>query len=152
GVPVLAGDLVVDVSRGNDIVSVNGEAANALSLSVKPAVSAAQARTAAIATIAHDRGVSASSLTASTPHLWIYDARLFGPRGGYRSKLAWRTEVASGSPVTLREMVMVDAQRGGILFHFSEIESVSANRLVCDRNNVRKNERACGTSGEPVVI
>src|SRR4051812_284754 len=43
GVPVLAGDLVVDVSRGNDIISVNGEAANGLSLTVKPSVTAAQA-------------------------------------------------------------------------------------------------------------
>jgi bacillolysin len=152
GVPVLAGDLVVDVSRGNDIVSVNGEAANALSLSTTPAISALQARRAAIATIANDRGVAASSLSAGTPHLWIYDARLFGPEGGYGSRLAWRTEVTSGSPVTLRELVMVDAQRGGILFHFSEIESVAANRIVCDRNNVRKNEKTCGTSGEPVVI
>src|SRR5262249_53469672 len=120
GVPVLAGDLVVDVSRGNDIISVNGEAANAISLGVEPGITAAQARQSAIATVARANGVSASSLTATTPQRWIYDARLFGPDGAYGSTLAWRTEVTGRSPVILRELVMVDAQKGGILFHFSE--------------------------------
>jgi bacillolysin len=152
GVPVLAGDLVVDVTRRNDIISVNGEAANGLSLSVRPTVTAGQVRRTAIATIARDLGVAESSLTASTPRLWIADARLFGPDGGYGSKLAWRTEVTSASSVALRELVMVDAQRGGVLFHFSQIETVAPNRIVCDRHNVRKFEKTCGTSGEPVVI
>jgi Zn-dependent metalloprotease len=151
-VPVVAGDVVVDVSGGNDIISVNGEAANGLSLSVRPYISPAQARQTALATVARAHGVSASTLRATSPRLWVYDARLFGPDGAYGSALAWRTEVTGGSSASMRELVMVDAQKGGVLFHFSEIEAVSPNRTVCDRNNTHKDPKLCGTTGEPVVI
>jgi bacillolysin len=151
-VPVLAGDLVVDVSRGNDIISVNGEAAAGLSLGVDPAVSAPQALRTAIAAVARDNGVASTFLTGSTPALWIHDARLFGPDGALGSKLAWRTEVTSEASGGVRELVMVDAQRGGVLFHFSEIETVAASRFVCDRHNVSRAEKTCGTKREPVVI
>src|SRR5262249_4967170 len=135
-----------------DIISVNGEAADGLSLSVRPSISPALARRTAIATVAHATGESASSLRATSPRLWIYDARLFGPDGAYGSALAWRTEVTGGSSASLRQLVMVDAQKGGVLFHFSEIEGVSPNRTVCDRNNAHKDPKLCGTTGEPVVI
>ena len=152
GVPVLAGDLVVDVSRGNDIISVNGEAANGLSLGVKPSITAAQARHSAIATIALANGVAASSLTASTPRLWIYDARLFGPDGAYGSKLAWRTEVTggfTGDPSRARHGRRPERRRPVPLLARSSRSLPIASSATATTS---KAEKTCGTSGEPVVI
>ena len=52
GLPVVAGELIVQVSRRNDVISVTGEASPDVSLSTKPDISTARARALAIAATA----------------------------------------------------------------------------------------------------
>ena len=154
GIPVMAGDLVVDVSHKLDVISANGEASPQLAISTQPAVSAASARSTALASIASAHATAPSALSASTPQLWIYDSRLLGVPGIPVTGLAWRLDVTAGSPKDMDELVLVDALKGGVMLHFNQIETAApaASRIVCDRHNAVLALATCGTAGEPIVI
>ncbi len=154
GIPVMAGDLVVDVSKKLDIVSANGEASPQLKVATSATVSAAAARANAVAAVAKAGGRAAASLTASKPALWIYDSRLLGTPGLPIVSLVWRLDVTSGTPTDVDELVLIDAQKGFVVLHFNQIETgAAANRIVCDHNEaVTPSLDTCGTGAETPVI
>lgn len=152
GVPVLAGDLVVDVSRHLDIVSANGEASPDLAVDIHATVTAAAARSAALSAVAKADARPASRLSASKPALWIYDSRLMGTPGAPTTRLVWRLDVTAGSPTDLDELVLIDAQKGGVLLHFNQIDTAAPDRIVCDRGNHPGALVTCGTGAETPVI
>jgi hypothetical protein len=65
--------------------------------------------------------------------LWIYDPALIGPGSGF-AVLVWRIEVMSSAFPPIRELVLVDAQRGSAALHFNQVES-ARNRLTYTANN-----------------
>ena len=152
GVPVLAGDLVVDVSQQLDIVSANGEASPDLAVDMHATVTGSAAQSAALSAVAQADARPASRLSASKPALWIYDSRLMGTPGAPTTRLVWRMDVTAGSPTDLDELVLVDAQKGGVLLHFNQIETAAPDRTVCDRVNVSGALVTCGTGAETPVI
>ncbi len=133
GVPVLAGELLVNVDRRNRITSVSGEATPDRAV-VAPQVSAAEAAESALAVTAKARGQSRADLTVADPQLWIYDARLLGAPGFELPLLVWRAEVSGGVGGDVRELVLVDARRGGVALNFSQIAEAK-NRSVCNASN-----------------
>jgi Zn-dependent metalloprotease len=159
GVPVLGGELVVNLDAGDNVLSANGETLPPTKLVTTPQIDAAAARAAAITAIAKHDGIPAGDLHASTPELWIYDSRLLGGPGLGRPELVWRTEVTSTGTRQIRELVLVDAGTGGVVLHFDQIQT-ALNRSVCDQANVRLDEPPCtapvrsegqGPTGHPDV-
>ena len=122
GIPVVGGELVVNVDRDGDVVSASGELLPVSDLDIQPRVSAATARQHAIAGVAKSYQITAAQLIAAAPALWIYDERILGGRGLERPALVWRTEVTSTVDPLLRELVLVDAQLGNVALAFSQVQ------------------------------
>ncbi len=135
GVPVLGGELVVNLDADKNLLSIGGEALPALDISVKPQVESAAARETALTAVAKARSMPASKLRASEPSLWIYDSRILGGPGLGRSTLVWRMDVTdTAEPETIDEFVLVDAQLGMVALQFDQLETAK-DRKVCDANN-----------------
>ena len=123
GVPVLAGELIVNMTASGKLMSINGEASPNLNLSTVPQVANAVAQQTALGAIAKWYGLSTADLTASQPSLWIYDARLLKPSTD-PVRLVWRVEVTPVQALPLKELVLVDAVRGGIVLNFNQIDTI----------------------------
>jgi bacillolysin len=135
GIPVLAGELIVQVGRGNTIVSASGEVLPNLSLDTTPRITAEQALQSALTTIERTYGVASSEVSATTPELWIFNPALLGGPGLRRDTLVWRMELRGESDIAVfRELVLVDAQLGHVALHFNQIAH-ALDRRVCDHRN-----------------
>jgi bacillolysin len=133
GVPVLGGELVVNVDRDRNVLSVAGELSPEPSIGVEPTIGAGSARAAAIAAVAKAQGVPQVRLHAGAPELWIHDSRLLGGGGLGIPRLTWRSEVSAANP-PIRELVLVDAELGSVTLHFDQIADAK-DRRVCDAAN-----------------
>ncbi len=123
GIPVMGGELIVNTNENGDLYSINGEISSGVSLSIQPTIDAEQARQTALQAIAKWYQGAPEDFLASEPELWIYDESLLQP-STRPSELVWRMEVTpkeAGMPV--RELVLVNAQRGGISLHFNQIDT-----------------------------
>jgi Zn-dependent metalloprotease len=121
GIPVLGGELNVNLSSEGYLLAMSGEIAPSLSLSIQPQVTAEQAAAWALPVIARVHGLPEASLAATAPELWIYDERLLKP-SDRPAALVWRMEVsADNAPV--RELVLVDANSGRVVLHFNQIDT-----------------------------
>src|SRR5215213_8079996 len=123
GIPVLGGELIVNTNGNGDLYSMNGEVSPDLSLSTQPAIDSEQARQSALGAVAKWYQKTTADFAASEPELWIYDESLLQP-GTRPAELVWRMEVTpknTGMPV--RELVLVDAQRGSLSLHFNQIDN-----------------------------
>jgi bacillolysin len=135
GVPVLGGEINVQVDDANNLLVANGEVLPGVSLDTEPAVSAEDARETALAKIAKDRGMNAGDLKATDPQLWIYDSTLLGAPGVRVPHLVWRTEVTPAEGILdIRELVLVDAKLGNVALNFDQIDT-ARNRNTHDANN-----------------
>jgi bacillolysin len=133
GVPIIAGEIIVNVDSGGNLLSIGGETSPSLTLDVTPRLSADQARDIAVGAITKWYDVNSGDLTVTTPELSIYDPRLLEP-STLPATLVWRIEVSAMGVVPIREFVLVDAQKGGIRMHFTQIETAK-NRLTYDANS-----------------
>ncbi len=134
GVPVLAGELIVQADAHGNIVSVNGEALADIMASADPGISAEVARTRALARVARAYGLAPEDLTAADPALWYYNPALLGGPGPRQTTLVWRTEVTPRDLQPIRELVLVDAQTGIVSLSFNQIAD-GKQRVIYDNNN-----------------
>ena len=162
GLPVISGELNVQVSRTNDIISVNGEASPDLSLDTDPSIAPSRARVLAIAATARQEKVKPATLRAGPATLAIYDAGLTGdPRALPGGRLAWRVDVRSARR-PIDEWVAIEASRGVVLAAFNQIDAAipeDATQRVCDASNVRAtagegstDPLQCDPSDEPTIV
>ena len=133
GVPVLAGELIVNTDARGRLLSISGEISPDLTISTQPSITADQAAAAAQEAVAQSYGLGLEALQASDPTLWIYDERLLLP-SRRPAELVWRTEVTAQDLAPIRELVLVNAHRGGISLHFNQIDTTK-NRVVYDNAN-----------------
>src|SRR5690606_39696147 len=96
GVPVLGGELLVNMASTGELLSMSGEISPDLAISVEPMYAAEQARDSALALVAKYYALDVSSLSASDPELWIYDERLF-MQSDWPVQLVWRMEISSSA-------------------------------------------------------
>lgn len=136
GIPVIGGELILQMDADKNVVSVNGEILPGLALDVAPAISAEAARLRALEKVAKDHGLDMQALTTSEPELWIYNPVILGGPGPRLSRLVWRLEVQPVELLPIRELVLVDAQIGVVLLHFNQIDTALYRRIY-DNNNVR---------------
>lgn len=119
GVPVLAGEIIVNLTEAGNLLSVSAEVSPDLSLSTEPKLSAEEAAGRGLEDIAKAYGRPRSDFEVRTPALWIYDERLLRP-SSRPAELVWRMEVVG---LGVRELVLVNAQRGGMSLHFNQIDT-----------------------------
>ncbi len=125
GVPVLGGELVLQVAGGR-VISANGELAPLEGLNTDPSLDAATAQATALAAVGKDH--PGASLECTPPTLAVYWAPLLGP-GDDLARLVWQMEVTSPGMPELREMVLVDAHRGVIALRFNQVDT-ALNRYI----------------------
>jgi bacillolysin len=147
GIPVLGGEVIVQVDGARNIVSANGEILPGIDLDTTPDVDAATAAHRAVEAAARWYGEDAAALTATAPQLWIYNPLLLGGPGVQISRLVWRTELKPSDQVLpIRELVLVDAQAGFIALHFNQVETGKYRKIYDNENN-----RALGLPGNGPV-
>ena len=123
GVPVMGGELVVNTNENGDLYSMNGEVSADLSLSTQPAIGSEQARQTALQAVAKWYQKSPDDFTTSEPELWVYDESLLRP-STRPAELVWRMEVTpKDASMPVRELVLVNAQQGGISLHFNQVDT-----------------------------
>ena len=123
GIPVMGGELIVNTNQNGDLYSMNGEVSPHLSLQTQPTIDSAQARESALQALAKWYQKTPADFAASEPELWIFDESLLQP-STRPVELVWRMEVtAADNSMPVRELVLVNAQRGGISLHFNQIDT-----------------------------
>ncbi len=124
GVPVMGGELIVNTNERGDLYSMNGEVSADLALPTAPTIDSAQAAETALQAMAKwYQKAPADDFAASEPELWIYDESLLQP-STRPVELVWRMEVtAKDNAMPVRELVLVNAERGGISLHFNQIDT-----------------------------
>ncbi|MFQ5342690.1 MAG: M4 family metallopeptidase [Anaerolineae bacterium] len=132
-IPVLGGELIVQLDADRNIISANGEVLPNLALDSTPRLDAAAARETALGFVAKSYRLSNHELTTSEPELWIYNPILLKP-GPSLSSLVWRMDVYARDLRPIDELVLVDAQSGAVVLHFNQI-AAGKNRVVYDNNN-----------------
>ncbi|MEP0807183.1 MAG: M4 family metallopeptidase, partial [Chloroflexota bacterium] len=128
GIPVMGGELIVNTNERGDLYSMNGEVSPNLSLQTAPTIDSAQAAETALQALAKWYQRSPEEFSISTPELWIYDESLLRP-SARPAELVWRMEVtAKNKAIPVRELVLVNAERGGISLHFNQIDTAWTGR------------------------
>lgn len=135
GVPVLAGEFIVNLSSDRQVTSVIGEALPNVRVDTQPRIDANAARSAAASMLSRQYGVDASELIVSEPSLWIYNPTLLQPGGGF-SQLVWRMEVTHPTRLHLRVFTLIDAHRGSMALSFNQTD-FALNRQTYDANNTQ---------------
>lgn len=109
-IPVLGGEINVNLDSSGNLLSMSGEAASNLTLSTTPKVSAAQALSTALKVVEKQYKLSASSVNATTPELNIYQPGIIDPGNG-SAKLVWLITVTPKALDPVKQIVLVDAEK-----------------------------------------
>jgi len=133
GIPILAGEIIVNLDAARNVLSVGGEILPDVAVNISPTIDASTALRTAVTATARAHGVAQASLTASRPELWIYNPVLLVPWSG-PTVLTWRVEVTSIDLGAIRQLVLVDAHRGGIALSFNQVD-MAKNRLTYTASN-----------------
>ena len=134
GVPVIGGELTVNMDANHSLLSMNGEVSTThRGLSLQPTISANDSRATALAAVAKWYQLNVDALEAANPELSVYDPGLIGP-GNAPARLVWRLQVTPKALMPIRELVLVDAQSGAIALHFNQVADIK-NRLTYTANN-----------------
>src|SRR5215207_3236684 len=123
GIPVMGGELIVNTNENGDLYSMNGEVSPNLSLQTQPTIDSEQARQTALEAAAKWYQKTPADFLVSEPELWIFDESLL--LSSIRpTELVWRMEVTSvDNSLPLRELVLINAQRGNISLHFNQVDT-----------------------------
>ena len=135
GIPVMGGELIVQLDSMKDVRSVSGEALPDLALDTIPRLEAESAIQNAKVSIAKLYELEAETLQASAPELWIYNPVLLGGGGVREDSLVWRTTLTHPERVDIRELVLVDARDGRLRLNFNQVDNAKERRIY-DNNNV----------------
>ncbi len=134
GLPVIGGEIIVNMDSAGRMSSMNGEAMPGLALGSTPTIGATQAQQRAVDSVAAFYNIDASLLAATTPTLSVYAPSLIGPQD-LGATLVWQLEVESGPANGIDEYVLVDAKAGHIALHFSRVD-YAKNRKTYDGSSV----------------
>lgn len=134
GVPVMGGEVVVDLDQDGNTRSVASETLTQTPAATRAAVPASLATSRALASVRLSAHTGA--LVASTPELTVYDPRIFGAPGLQRSSLVWKLDVTSPTDPSLKHLVLVDALHGVVTLDVDQTEK-ALDRRVCDQGNIR---------------
>ena len=154
GVPVIAGQVAVQIDAAGAVVSATGRASAGLNVDTTANVSSDQAAATAVATTVRRDGATAAELTASAPQLSIYDPALIGAADDLAGpRLVWRTDVRTARG-EIDRFVLIDAHAGYVALTFSQRNDFLA-RQICDNMENAMLGEACvnpvRTEGQPQI-
>ncbi|MGB8984479.1 MAG: M4 family metallopeptidase, partial [Anaerolineales bacterium] len=125
-IPVLGGEIIVQMDAHNDILTIVSELTDAPLDNPSPSIGVDAAIQAALEMVAKKNGLDISILSTSTPELWFYDPFIFDTENGTAPALVWRLEVrAVDKPIN--ELVLIDAQTKAVLLRFNQIDDMWAS-------------------------
>jgi Zn-dependent metalloprotease len=128
-VPVLGGELNVQVDGANRLLVATGEVLPHISLDTQPGVGAQEAKRTALEYIAKQYEEQPNGLRATEPKLWVFDPTLLGGPGLRVPKLVWRMDVTPvGQLDEFRELVLVDADVGNVALNFDQVDNARERR------------------------
>jgi len=125
GIPILAGEIIVNQDSRGRLLSMSGEISPDLSISVEPALTSREAADLALGAISKQYGLDPSDLSANNPERWIFDERLLRP-SARPVELVWRSEVSGVDRMDIRELVLINAQTGGVSLHFNQVDTLAS--------------------------
>ena len=123
GVPVLAGELIVNMNQNGDLLSISGEVSQNPVLDTNPVIASDEASQSALGSIEKWNQVEASVLIVSQPVLMIFDESLLSV-STRTPELVWQLRVSSAIDQPIREVFLINAQTGATSLHYSEIDSI----------------------------
>ena len=138
GLPVLGGEMVMDLDGRGGLLSVHGDFSDRQRVP-SAVVPAKRAAGVALASIVKEHGRRPTALTIRDEGQWLYDPALLGVRGGLDARRVWRFEVTDHAVV--REMVLVDAQNGRVLLRVDDLKA--HDRQICDGRNSQESLGSC---------
>ncbi len=134
GLPVIGGELVANLNEQDQLTSMSGEISAVRLNDVTPTISAEQASANAMQATAKWYQLAADQLVASTPVLSIFDpSLLMNTRPS--SALVWEVNVSPNTVADINEKFFIDANTGGIVLHFNEVDTALL-RETHDANNL----------------
>ncbi|MEQ1908159.1 MAG: FG-GAP-like repeat-containing protein [Vicinamibacterales bacterium] len=133
GIPVIAGELLVNLNARRDVVSVSGEVAPRFDGSITPAIAREDAADTARELVAKQYQLPSDTVTVTATSLEIFAPGLIGLDEGPQ-RLVWRMEVRARSADDIRELVLIDAQQGSVALHFNQVETIR-DRQTYTANN-----------------
>ena len=134
GIPVLTGELLVNLDEYRRVISMSGEISSDLDVDTRPDINLGEARKLALETVTKWYNVQKRPLRASVPELWIVDSKILKP-GDRDANLAWRIEVTDKQePHSIRHLLFIDANTAGVTVHVNLIEPAK-NRETYTANN-----------------
>ena len=111
GIPVLTGEIVVNLDQYRRVISMSGEISQSLDVDTRADINPGEARSLALQAVSKWYNVHTRPLRAGVPELWIVDPKLLKP-GDLGASLAWRIEVTDKrKPRSIRELVFIDANQ-----------------------------------------
>ena len=134
GVPVIGGELIVQMDIAKNVISVNGEVSPALTLNTTPTIAPEVAIQTALAEMAKIYQTDANQLSASVPKLWIYDSALLDVPGVPFRTLVWHLEV-NHFMEPIREFVLIDAHFGSMVLNFNQIHTALERKIYDNQND-----------------
>ncbi|HUI90382.1 MAG TPA: choice-of-anchor Q domain-containing protein, partial [Anaerolineales bacterium] len=135
GIPIMAGELIVNTNSNGDLYSMSGDISPNLSLSTAPTITADAAQQMALVSMSKYYQKPAAEFKASQPALWIYDEGIFKPDSKLPPQLVWRMNVTpTNSAAPINELVLIDAKTGNVALHFNQVDTVlpMGSRLLDD--------------------
>lgn len=140
GIPVMAGELVVQLDAAKNVISINGEispfdgSTPRATVDLRPRIDADAAQRTAVEVTAKAYAIPSEQLQASEPQLWIYNPALLDAQQEVENRLVWRIEVTAPERGDVCELVLVDARAGYVALHFSQIDA-ARTRLIYNNQN-----------------
>ena len=134
GVPVIGGEIVVDLDDAGRTRSAISETLPGAAPATNPRITRAAATSSIAALVAKYTKHPVSSLVVSTPTLAVYDPAMLGASalpGATGARLVWRAEVTGRTDLGLRRLLLLDAQNSKVALHLDMINH-AGNREVCD--------------------
>lgn len=134
GVRVMAGEITVQVDPNRQVRSVTGELLpEPKQLSTTPTIDIKQAQDLAKTAIAKQFELNSTDLVTYQPELWVYNAGLLNSEPSPLTQLVWRmrVEATTAKNELVDELVLIDAHKGSLALHFSQVETIR-DRRICD--------------------
>jgi hypothetical protein len=142
GIAVMGGEIVVQLSKGGEVLSAAGEVLPSRSRApTKVSVGAGSARATAARWLAREAGRARSAVKTTSEGLALYDPRLMddpvlAPGG---TRLVWRIDARLSADQVGpgdHRLVIVDARSGAVLTSIGRDHTAEGpNRRVCDNRN-----------------
>ena len=132
-IPVIAGELIVNMDRAKNIKSVSGEISPLIALDTTPSFDLQRAERKALLTVAKKYRASEEHLEVLSSELSIYNPVLLGHQMN-RNFLVWKVVIKSAK-IPIKEFMLIDAKTGMTLLSFNQLDAALYREIYDNQND-----------------